>query len=662
MKSLYSALLVCLLTCSMSARADPTPSTAEKAAALKSLEERAQRGDPKAQRELGFIYLYGKGVQSDIDKGNAWLVKAGGNGDTEAQFWLANIYLQRMSGDQKSAKEHATNAAPWLRKAAELGHAEAQFELAMLYYKGLGVAWDKSAGLAWLTKSAENGFTKAQWFLGDNVYGKAGLAEKQIYWLRQAAGKADTTAIFAKRDLAKALYKNGQIDEALEVYRELSQERSSRTASDAMFTLARHYAGQSGESAGQQAFEWFKKAADLENDQAQFMTGMAYYTGKGTSVDKHLAAEYFRRAATLGLAEAQYSLALLYQDGDGVARDPAQAKDWYRKAAEQGMALAQVNLCLMLLDGDGIKKSPEQIHAWCSKAAEQGDGAAQFTLGSLYESGLGIARDDTLAAQWYGKAAAQNFPEAAKRLATLKRRLDAESAPGKAREPRMIPLPAGQFLMGSPADENGRSWWEPAPRSVKVASFELAEHEVTFDEWDACVADGGCGHKPDDNGWGRGKRPVINVSLADIEQYLAWLNRKTGQRYRLPTDAEWEYAARAGSTTPFHTGACLSTENANYKGYLAMKGCPEGKHREMTLPVKSFAANAWGFHDMHGNVAERTGECWLARDKPKAQPDCGIRAIRGGSWNYSEREARSGYLAPQAAELRYITIGFRLAR
>ena len=273
-----------------------------------------------------------------------------------------------------------------------------------------------------------------------------------------------------------------------------------------------------------------------------------------------------------------------------------------------------------------------------------------------------VARDDALAAEWYGKAAAQNVAAATKKLAALKRRLAAESPSAKSYEPRMIALPAGQFLMGSPAGENGRSWWEPAARTVKVAAFEMAEHEVTFAEWDACVADGGCTHTPPDHGWGRGQRPVINVNLADIEQYLAWLNRKTGQRYRLPTDAEWEYAARAGTTTPFHTGACLSTEKANYKGYLEMKGCPEGQHREKTVPVKSFAANAWGFYDMHGNVAERTGEGWLARDKPKAQPDCSIRAIRGGSWSYSEREARSGYLAPQLAELRYHTIGFRLAR
>jgi TPR repeat protein len=621
MKPLRTALLACLLTLSMPSSADPAPPSKERAAALKTLEARAGQGDAGAQRMLGLKYTHGlDGLAQDLDKGRAWLTQAGENGDTEAQF-----------------------------------------ELAMLYFKGLGVERDFNKGLSWLRTAAKNGHTHAQLQLA-NSYGIARKQEEQIYWLKEASKKDDFHAVLAQEELAEQLYRRDRIDEALEVYRQLSQRPSQRTAAHAMVKLARHYARQPGDSAQKQAFDWYKQAADRDNEEAQFKTGMGYYTGKGTPVDKRRAAEYFLRAANAGLTEAQYMLAAIYQLGEGVDIDLVQAAAWHRKAADQGYALSQLILCMFHADGQGVKKSPEQAYGWCRKAAEQGESTAQYLLGKMYETGSGIARDEARAMAWYGKAAAQKNAEATERLAALKRAKASASASGQAIEPKMIPLPAGQYLMGSPGDENGRSWWEPAPRAARVAAFELAEHEVTFDEWDACVADGGCAHKPSDNGWGRGGRPVINVNLADIEQYLAWLNRKTGQRYRLPTDAEWEYAARAGGTTPFHTGACLSTGNANYKGHLAMKGCPEGQHREQTLPVKSFAANAWGFHDMHGNVAERTHDCWLARDKPKARPDCAIRAIRGGSWNYSEWEARSGYLAPQLAELRYTTIGFRLAR
>lgn len=586
MKSSRSILLCFLLACSLPLLADQAPTTEDKVAALKTLEDRAERGDP-----------------------------------------------------------------------------EAQFELAMLYFKGLGVEQDFNKGRLWLLTSANNGHTHAQLQLGIGFGAISKSREERLHWLRLAAAREGFHAEMAQQILADDLYNRpDQIEEALALYRKLGQARSPRSAAPALIKLARHYDGLPGDNNQKQAFDFYRQAADKGDHDAEFEAGMRYYEGKGTAQDRPAAVEYFRRTANGGLAHAQHNLGVLYRNGDGVDSDPAQAVAWYRKAADQDYGNSQLNLCRMYAEGQGVEKNPEHALTWCRKAAEKGIGDAQFQLGWMYETGTGIPRDDALAVAWYDKAAAQKHAEAAERLAALKRRLAAESAPGKVLEPKMIPLPAGQYLMGSPTDENDRSWWEPGPRTVKVAAFELAEHEVTFAEWDACVADGGCVHRPDDNGWGRGTRPVINVNLADIEQYLAWLNRKTGQRYRLPTDAEWEYAARAGTTTPFHTGACLSTEKANYKGYLAMKGCPEGQHREKTVPVKSFAANAWGFYDMHGNVAERTGECWLARDKPKAQPDCKIRAIRGGSWNYSENEARSGYLEPQPAELRYITIGFRLAR
>ena len=153
----------------------------------------------------------------------------------------------------------------------------------------------------------------------------------------------------------------------------------------------------------------------------------------------------------------------------------------------------------------------------------------------------------------------------------------------------MVPIPAGRFEMGSSADD-----FERPIHSVEVKAFEMGRTEVTFDQWDACVALGGCDHIPKDEGWGRGSRPVINVSWDDAQQFVAWLNEVTGQRYRLPTESEWEYAARAGTSMPFSTGDCLPSTHANYNGTEPGDSCSKGEYRNQTMPVGSLAANAFG--------------------------------------------------------------------
>ncbi len=133
--------------------------------------------------------------------------------------------------------------------------------------------------------------------------------------------------------------------------------------------------------------------------------------------------------------------------------------------------------------------------------------------------------------------------------------------------PEMVVLPAGFFLMGSSPCEEGRGDDEDPQHWVEIAqSFAVGKSEVTFAEWDACCRAGGCSHVPDDEGWGRGNRPVINVSWLDAQEYAVWLSSKTGKDYRLLTEAEWEYAARAGTTGPFHFGGTISTDQANYNG------------------------------------------------------------------------------------------------
>lgn len=196
--------------------------------------------------------------------------------------------------------------------------------------------------------------------------------------------------------------------------------------------------------------------------------------------------------------------------------------------------------------------------------------------------------------------------------------------------PEMVMIPAGNFLMGSPDSEAGRSSDEGPQHRVSISRpFAAGKYEVTFDEWDACVRESGCSHNPSDQGWGRGKRPVINVSWQDAKKFTEWLSRKSGKRYRLLTEAEWEYVARAGTTTAYSTGATIATSQANYSGNL-------GK----TVAVGSYGPNAFGVHDVHGNVYEWTEDCWNAsyagaptNGSAWLSGDCSDRVSRGGSWS-----------------------------
>lgn len=174
----------------------------------------------------------------------------------------------------------------------------------------------------------------------------------------------------------------------------------------------------------------------------------------------------------------------------------------------------------------------------------------------------------------------------------------------------MVPIPPGTFLMGSPSEEKERNRDEGPPRHVTIAQpFALGKYEVTFAEWDACVAAGGCLYRPGDHGRGRGRRPVMQVSWSDAKTYVAWLSRIAGKAYRLPSEAEWEYAARAGTSTPFSNGATISTDEANYNGAFVYDGGRKGKYLRQTLEVGTFAPNQFGLHDMHGNIREWVEDC-----------------------------------------------------
>jgi formylglycine-generating enzyme required for sulfatase activity len=231
----------------------------------------------------------------------------------------------------------------------------------------------------------------------------------------------------------------------------------------------------------------------------------------------------------------------------------------------------------------------------------------------------------------------------------------------------MVVIPAGEFTMGSPPSEQGA---ETQHRVTIAAPFAVGKFEITFDEWGACVKDGGCdGYLPDDQHWGRGKRPVIDVSWEKAKAYVSWLSAKTGKTYRLLSEAEWEYAARAGTTTTYYTGDSLSPRAANYDGSEDGSG-PSDVNRKKTMPVGSFPPNAFGLHDMHGNVIEWVEDCWHDDYTAAAPTDgsawlednCDGRVMRGGSWEDSQTELRSGARLGEFKDQSSYADGFRVAR
>ena len=239
--------------------------------------------------------------------------------------------------------------------------------------------------------------------------------------------------------------------------------------------------------------------------------------------------------------------------------------------------------------------------------------------------------------------------------------------------PDMVTIQPGRFLMGSPQGETRRDRNEGPQIEVSIPySFEIGRFEVTYAEWRDCVEAGGCkGYRPDDNGWGRGDRPVTNVSYQDAQSYIAWLNKSTGKQYRLPTEAEWEYVARAGGSLPFSTatGTGISDREANFNGEFPYGGGAKGRYLKKTVPVGSYAPNAFGVHDIHGNVYEWVSDCYAkshqgnpANGQRRTDGDCNRRIIRGGSWVTHGYQMRAAKRLSYTMDYRYDDFGFRLAR
>lgn len=297
-----------------------------------------------------------------------------------------------------------------------------------------------------------------------------------------------------------------------------------------------------------------------------------------------------------------------------------------------------------------------------------GGGRYVVAVTSHYYGGYKIRALETAGGADYVVLARGRRPEKeppAGTASTIKGAAQIDVAPGRTIRdcetcPEMVALPTGSYMMGSDELEEGREASEGPRHRVKIERpFAIGRFEVTFDEYDACVADGGCDRVLSDNGWGRARRPVINVSYVQARRYVSWLSETTGHAYFIPSEAEWEYAARAGSETPWNTGTAIITGDANFLQTF-------GK----TVAAGSYPPNAFGLHDMHGNVWEWSQDCLDAgylgvpeNGAAAVSGDClSKRIARGGAHTSSHAQVRSAMRGVFPEHTQVSTVGFRVAR
>ena len=382
------------------------------------------------------------------------------------------------------------------------------------------------------------------------------------------------------------------------------------------------------------------------------------------SLNKYLAAagragRFYREALEL-LDEAEQEQA--EQEKIRAAVDQYLAEAERLIAEKKDMAAVDLVGQLLELRREHDLKLPEEFHFVVARAALS---VGRFKLAqdsaNQYLSVAGAS------GKYYGET--QELLEEVRARIREKARAEAraklrEESRAKLLSPNeMVVIPGGHFQMGCVSGKNCERDEKPV-HEVKVASFALSKYEVTFEEYDRFTA--ATGHKrADDEGWGRGRRPVINVSWEDAAAYTKWLSAKTGERYRLLSEAEWEYAARAGFTTQYSWGNKIGHNRANCN----CSGCDSLWGGGETAPVGSFSPNAWGIHDTHGNVREWVQDCWNKRYKGAPTDgsawesgDCSRRVNRGDSWRANVYGCRPAYRYRNSPGFSSSYVGFRLLK
>jgi formylglycine-generating enzyme required for sulfatase activity len=357
------------------------------------------------------------------------------------------------------------------------------------------------------------------------------------------------------------------------------------------------------------------------------------------------------------------------------------------------VAVILVSAATPVRSQSSLEPAAVEAHARALRAAENGDPQAQWDVAHDLLDGHGTVEDPVEALMWLKKALALGYKRASRNIPIAEQRISEQYValdrprtvlpdaltPGRRIEdcadcPVMIVLPRGTFTMGGNPDEAGHSLNEEPRHQVRIDhDIAVSETLITFDQWDACVRAGKCPADVNDMGWGRGDRPAINISWDHVRPYIEWLNSISPGGYRLLSEAEWEFAAKAGTDTTYWWGDMMEPGRAN------CDGCnPSTVAR--TVPVRTFPANPFGLFDMSGNAWQWVGDCvgnaalagkpnyssapatgsaWLFGNSV----NCTVRIIRGGAWDYDASFARASARNWYFNISRYADcdIGFRIA-
>ena len=585
----------------------------------------ADGGDPQAMLELGRLYLQGLGVPQNYVQAHVWLNLAASRGEAEALKERDALAAKMTPQQVAAAQERALSWRPGggstpaagtskRRSAARQGEAgsgagpaprraivEAQGLLARLGYKP-GPAdgqWGARSARAYAAFLRDAGMPQTRGLTPEGLQAMRSLASSQ------ATDAAETSAPAQP-----------------------AEPEPARLPPDAL-----HRAVAAGDIDGLNAV--LKAGVDVNARDGQGWTALMHAAEKG----------YKLMVGPLLAARA---------NPDVQAADGATA---LFMAAAGGHT--EVVVLLMKAGADILVKGPQERTAVDVARLRYGDASTAQGQGA-HVALVALLEGRTLAEV----EAERRQEEERERLAREFDRRLVKGAKFKDCEvcPEMVVVPAGEYMMGSPAGEEGRDGNEGPQHQVRIGRpIAVGKYEVTFEEWDACVSGGGCGgFRPGDEGWGRGRRPVVRVSWEDAKAYVAWLSEKTGKGYRLLSEAEWEYAARAGTSTRYNWGDEIGRNRAN------CRNCGSRWDNKKTAPVGSFGPNGYELHDMHGNVWEWVEDCWY-ENYSGAPTDgsvwttggaCGKRVLRGGSWHNHEWHLRSATRLRNVAGSRHDGLGF----
>ena len=562
-------------------------------------------------------------------------MKAAKKGDADQQFVLATCYK-----DGKWVDRDNMMAIDWYTKSSEQGNDDAASVLAYVYENGVMTEKNMTKAVTYYTRLGEHGYQRAQEFLGNWYYSRQDYASA-VPWLTKTASQGN------KDDQYKlgCLYFEGK-------------------------GVSQNYT---------EAVSWFGKAAGQGDLRSQEFLGNWYYSQQ----DYASAVPWLTKTASRGNKDDQYKLGCLYFEGKGVSQDYKEAVKWFGKAAGQGDAGAQYYLGWCHENGKGVPQSYSEALSLYRKAADKGHTLALYNLGLCYMKGRGVSRNYDEAKKWLLKAADKGNDKAKSALAEIERVSDRTFTVNGVSF-KMIYVQGGTFTMGATSEQGSDANFdeEPAHR-VTLSNYYIGQTEVTQELWQAVMGSNPSKFKGN-------KRPVEWVSWDDCQTFITKLNNLTGQRFRLPTEAEWEYAARGGNKSrgykysgsnnlpdvAWYDDSISNDDAAAVDAAAVAAAAVEAGLEEISVTVESEetyyvatkSPNELGIYDMSGNVWEWCQD-WYDNEyyshSPQMNPQGSslgsTRVCRGGSWYSGAGYCRVAYRYYYFPDYRSSYLGFRLA-